>query len=119
MTTPSQVFSLIKQNIDEAVEQFGSYSFNDKGPHEVLDYDYILNTIRKLKPLEIKKVIEQISVYRDDLGVGETMASYLMDDLDYLIDNSKTNDLEPIKQSKNEQIVDITMHIYMIFPVKG
>jgi hypothetical protein len=37
--------------IKEAVKQFGSYSYDDKGPHEVMDVDVYTDQFRVLDPV--------------------------------------------------------------------
>lgn len=44
---PDPAATLIKL-IDEALTQFGTYQFDDKGPHEVMDMPAILRALEKL-----------------------------------------------------------------------
>lgn len=81
MKTPDQVLALIKKSIDEAVNDFGAYSFKDKGPWEVMDYDSILNHMKSLELDDARKVLEEVLVHRDDL-TGEVLTEYLLDDLE-------------------------------------
>ena len=47
--------------IKEAVRQFGSYSYNDKGPTEVMDVDSLVAELRQLAPADAASVLRVVA----------------------------------------------------------
>jgi hypothetical protein len=104
MKTPDQVLALIKKRINKAVKDFGSYSFIDKGPHEVLDYNTLLNELKSLDPEDAIKVIGEVCNYRSD-GTGEVISDYFLNDL------GVTFDTPPIAKVQVSNISALWSHL--------
>ena len=50
----------IMNQIDEAIKLFGNYSFDDKGPYEVMDIKSIKNKLSKKSIKEIASILSEI-----------------------------------------------------------
>lgn len=62
----------IMRKIDEALNDFGKYSFNDKGPDEVMDFDDIMKSLEKKDANEVGKVLKDIlDYYQIGTSVGD------------------------------------------------
>lgn len=85
MKTPDQVLTIIKESIDEAISQFGTYSYFDKGPWEVLDYNKLLNEMKSLDKSDALKISLELNNHAN--GVGENLAEFLLEDLGYMDEN--------------------------------
>lgn len=74
MTAPD----IIKQ-MKKAIKSFGEYSFEDKGPSEVMDLDPIIESLKSETPGTAKSIIEE--VYNHD-RFGAILAAELVINLD-------------------------------------
>jgi hypothetical protein len=73
---------LAKSKLAEAKEQFGSYSYNDKGPDEVMDVDEL---VREIKRLPVEKALEELKhlAAREDCALDPTsLVSSILHSLD-------------------------------------
>lgn len=53
--------SEITEKITTAIRQFGEYSLLDKGAHEVIDIDSIIESLRDMTERDILKVLTEVS----------------------------------------------------------
>jgi len=74
----------IMKKIDTAIEMFGSYSFDDKGPYEVMDIKSIIKDLsaKSLKEMSdiLSEVLDNYSNYDRALSVVNT----IIGEFDYL-----------------------------------
>ena len=75
----------MKQLLDEclselglALERFGTYTFDDKGAHEVMDVDVLAEKFRKLTPEDAATVLLALSKSKNHDGRGVGLASDLI-----------------------------------------
>ncbi len=52
--------------INEALEQFGSYNYHDKGAEEVMDLYAIFNDLKTMNPEEVIKVLTEVKINHKD-----------------------------------------------------
>ena len=72
---------LVKQCLDElgiALEQFGTYTFGDKGPDEVMDIDALVEKFRQLDPATAGVTICKLAKSKKYQGRGERVASEIL-----------------------------------------
>ena len=94
----------MKQLLDEcltelglALKLFGTYSFDDKGAHEVMDVDVLEEKFRKLSPDDAATVLLALSKSKKHGGRGAVLASDLisnMDDWDELFEVDGFDELD-------------------------
>ena len=65
-----------------ALKQFGTYSFDDKGPHEVMDIDPLLSKFRVLPATEAARVLVELSESHEHSGRGNYLASALVGEME-------------------------------------
>jgi hypothetical protein len=92
----------IMKKIDEAIKMFGSYSFDDKGPDEVMDIDSItaklkgkpvkeIGTILSVDVLEYSGYTGDYYIYIDKEGVfARDQADQTADLIKWVLDNQET-----------------------------
>lgn len=51
----------ILEKLDEALKKFGTYSFDDKGPDEVMDIDSIVKQLKILTPEQAGSILKEVS----------------------------------------------------------
>jgi len=75
--------------IKEALREFGKYSYEDKGAHEVMDLP--LSELRKLSVEELRTVLEEVLAYKDGNSFVQSVLSQLQGDsfFDELLDSSE------------------------------
>ena len=72
---------LVKHCLDEigvALKRFGTYSYDDKGPHEVMDVDSLEEKMRSLSAQDAGDVILELAKSKKHDGRGEYLASTLL-----------------------------------------
>jgi len=62
----------ILEELDEALVKFGTYSFDDKGAYEVMDFYSITSRLRKLPSDMVGKILKEVGEGRED-GRGESL----------------------------------------------
>ena len=64
--------------IGEALTRFGAYSFDDKGPNEVMDLEELTSEIRRLPVEDAISVLQAINGSEKYEGRASTLASTLI-----------------------------------------
>lgn len=89
MTTAASIIAKTK----EALEQFGTYQFDDKGPHEVMDFGTITKDLRKMEPSAAAAIIKEVALSTEveDERARAVAAQVLrhLDDWDELFEQDK------------------------------
>ena len=62
----------ILQELRDALEQFGTYSFDDKGAYEVMDLNSISSSLRKLPSDMVGKILKEVGEGGED-GRAESL----------------------------------------------
>lgn len=65
--------------IKYALKMFGEYTYNDKGPHEVMDMGSFISKFKALPALETKKIL--LEVLELDQQFGEKFVSAVLVDM--------------------------------------
>jgi len=69
----------ILDELEEAIRNFGEYTFTDKGPTEVMDIDSIVSRLRARSPEIVATVISQLM--EDDDIFANTLGEFLAEEL--------------------------------------
>lgn len=64
----------ILEALKDALRQFGTYSFDDKGPNEVMDIDEFVEHLRVLPPTEAAMVLIEVATSKKHKGRGLQVA---------------------------------------------
>jgi hypothetical protein len=83
--------------IGAALKMFGSYSFDDKGPNEVMDIDELETKFRALPAAEAAAVLLEVNASKKHSGRGNYLVSELciaMQDWDDLFASPGMENLE-------------------------
>jgi hypothetical protein len=80
MNSKSLATECIKE-IGVALKKFGTYSFDDKGPTEVMDVDVLVKKFRKLSAEEAGKAILELAESKEHDGRCEYLATTILCDL--------------------------------------
>ena len=73
-----------------ALKRFGTYSFDDKGPSEVMDIDRLVGKLRVMPVAEATTVLLELAASPEHKGRGNSLASTLvgeLEDWDELFEN--------------------------------
>jgi len=73
-----------------ALKRFGTYSFDDKGPYEVMDVESLARKLRVMPVAEATTVLLELAASTEHEGRGNSLASVLvgeLDDWDELFEN--------------------------------
>ena len=62
----------ILQELRDALEQFGTYTFDDKGAQEVMDFYSITSSLRKLPADMVGKILKEVGEGGED-GRAESL----------------------------------------------
>jgi hypothetical protein len=74
----------IINKIDAAIQKFGTYSYDDKGPYEVMNIDEIINNL-KTKPIkEIGKILSEVLDNYPDQRRASYFVNTIIGEFDYL-----------------------------------
>ncbi len=65
-----------------ALKQFGTYSFDDKGPYEVMDVESLARKLRVMPVAEATTVLLELAASPEHKGRGNSLASTLVGELD-------------------------------------
>jgi hypothetical protein len=65
-----------------ALKQFGTYSFDDKGPYEVMDVESLARKLRGMPVAEVTTVLLELAASPEHNGRGNSLASVLVSELD-------------------------------------
>lgn len=66
-----------KQELEQALNQFGTYAFDDKGAHEVLDLEAMASKVRALAPEIAANLIHEMYISYDFDGRLSSLASQI------------------------------------------
>lgn len=86
----------ILQELEDALSKFGAYSFDDKGPHEVMNITPITDYIKTLSKEEAAAILKEVVDAEGYSDRNKELASAIVGDcdempeewFDYVIDNS-------------------------------
>lgn len=67
--------------LGEALKRFGTYSFDDKGPNDVMDIEELTREIRRLPVVDAVAVLQAINTSEKYEGRASTLASNLIVDM--------------------------------------
>jgi hypothetical protein len=84
----------IMKKIDEAIKRFGSYSFDDKGPDEVMDIDSITVKLKGKPIKEIASILSEILDNYSDSKRALRFVECIIGEFDYLPEDEFTELLE-------------------------
>jgi hypothetical protein len=70
----------ILKQLKSALKQFGTYSFDDKGAHEVMDLDAICAELRSMPAKDAGKVMKQVEA--GDKERGQALVDQLASNMD-------------------------------------
>ena len=73
---------LAKTKLAEAKDQFGSYSYNDKGPSEVMDVDELVREIKKLSLIDASTELKHLASRTDCLLDPSMLVMEILHSLD-------------------------------------
>ena len=90
----------IRTKIREAIKEFGTYSYEDKGPHDVMDVGELEDKLKKLPGAELKIVFNELG--QTKLGAIFTEAVY------EILDNKMVSDLQATQPSKPIHVVKLS-----------
>ena len=71
----------ILKDLDKALKDFGTYTFDDKGPHEVMFIDDFTSRLKALPYKEAAEVLKLVGEGRKDTR-GETLRDTLVGSMD-------------------------------------
>lgn len=54
----------VKREIDKAIKNFGEYNYYDKGPHEVMPLDVLLNKTKDMTGKEIADLLVEVRKHK-------------------------------------------------------
>lgn len=80
-----------------ALKRFGTYSYDDKGPQEVINVNELATKIKKLDPAEAIAVLLEINTSKKYEGRGSYLASTLicnLQDWDELFQQEDINKID-------------------------
>lgn len=77
----SDLAKRILEELGIALKQFGTYSFDDKGPNEVMDTNAFVEELRALSPTDAAMVLLDVAVSKKFKGRGLQVAMSLVTDL--------------------------------------
>ena len=80
------VAAQIMEELKEAIEEFGAYTFSDKGADEVMDMTTISSLFTNLTIEECATVISQVMDHYENKYIGEQMMGELVMCLDHRAD---------------------------------
>ncbi len=76
----------IRTKIREAVKEFGSYSYGDKGPHEVMEVGELVDKLKALPEDELRKVHRELNKTEH----GEIFVDYVCEPFEKIEDADPT-----------------------------
>jgi hypothetical protein len=68
--------------LDVALKRFGTYSFDDKGPYEVMDVESLARKLRVMPVAEATTVLLELAASPEHKGRGNSLASVLVGELE-------------------------------------
>lgn len=71
----------IRKQLTEALDEFGRYTFRDKGADEVMDVASIVNALNAMPVPDVIAVLEDVYKTEDD-GYGEQLVSDIIMHMD-------------------------------------
>jgi len=72
----------IVEEIKEAISMFGSYTYGDKGPQEVMDIDSIVDRLKELPVEDIITVLTEVRQRSGDAEPFLTVVAYSLQEWD-------------------------------------
>jgi hypothetical protein len=90
----SELATEIMKKIDEAIKRFGSYSFDDKGPDEVMDIDSVTAKLKGKPVKEIGSILSEILDNYSDSKRALRFVECIIGEFDYLPEDEFTELLE-------------------------
>jgi hypothetical protein len=95
ISSVSKTAADIMGKIDEAIKRFGIYSFDDKGPDEIMDIDFITRSLLSGKPVkEIGSILSEILDNYSDSKRALRFVECIIGEFDYLPEDEFTELLE-------------------------
>lgn len=80
----SQSALYIMSEIDKAIKKFGEYSFDDKGPWEVMNFDSIVKDLKDKSMKEIGSILSEVLDHYSNQNRAMETVSCIISELDYL-----------------------------------
>lgn len=80
----SQSALYIMSEIDKAIKKFGEYSFDDKGPWEVMNFDSIVKDLKDKSMKEIGFILSEVLDHYSNKDRAMSTVSCIISELDYL-----------------------------------
>jgi hypothetical protein len=91
---------MIMDRLDDALKTFGSYTFGDKGPHEVMDIRSIKNQLKDFTIVEIGSILSQV------LDNGETYCEIATEyEVSYLV-NCIIGEFDDLPEAEFDSLFD-------------
>lgn len=90
----SKTAAYIMEKIDDAIKRFGIYSFDDKGPDEVMDIDSIVRSLSGKSVKEIGSILSEILDNYSDSKRALRFVECIIREFDYLPEDEFTELLE-------------------------
>lgn len=70
--------------LDKAIQKFGTYSYDDKGPYEVMNIDAIVKNLQGKPVKEIGKILSEVLDNYPVYGRASTLVNCIIGEFDYL-----------------------------------
>ena len=70
-----------KNDVGEALRLFGAYSFDDKGPHEVMGVSEIIEKFLAMDPVDADETLQELAIQPDYEGRCEHLVSAILIDM--------------------------------------
>ncbi len=80
----SDIANDIMKDIDKAIELFGSYSFDDKGPYEVMNLVPIVKKLKDKPISEIGSILSEVLDKYSDLSRSTEVVNCILGEFDTL-----------------------------------
>jgi len=74
----------IINKLDKAIQKFGTYSYDDKGPYEVMNIDAIVKNLQGKPVKEIGKILSEVLDNYPVYGRASTLVNCIIGEFDYL-----------------------------------
>lgn len=75
---------IIMNETDKAIKKYGEYSFDDKGPWEVMNFDSIIKDLKEKSVTEIANILSEVLDNYPNYNRVSSVVSCIISELDYL-----------------------------------
>ena len=75
---------IIMNETDKAIKKYGEYSFDDKGPWEVMNFDSIIKDLKEKSVTEIANILSEVLDNYRNYNRASSVVSCIISELDYL-----------------------------------